>query len=213
MRFVLIGAPGAGKGTQAEKLSKALKIPRITTGDLFRQAVEEKSPLGEKVKDILEQGALVSDDIVLALMQERMSKPDALGGFILDGFPRTMGQAEGLEKWLEKKEWRLDGVIALEVADKEVVARISGRRQCTQCGVVYHVTANKPSQENICDACGGRLIQRKDDAEATVRHRLNVYKKETAPLLSYYEKRGLLQTVDGSQSVEKIFASIRSLIK
>lgn len=213
MRILLIGAPGAGKGTQAEKLSQTLKIPRITTGDLFRQAVEEKSALGEKVKDILERGALVGDEIVLELMQERMSKPDAMAGFILDGFPRTMGQAEGLEKWLEKKERRLNRVIALEVTDKEVVARISGRRQCTKCGVVYHVTANPPAKENICDACGGPLIQRKDDCESTVRHRLDVYKKETAPLLSYYEKRGLLEKVDGSGSVEKIFSTIRSLIR
>lgn len=213
MRFVLIGAPGAGKGTQAEKLSKALKIPRLTTGDLFRQAVQEKSPLGEKVKDILERGALVSDDIVLELMQERMSKSDAKAGFILDGFPRTMGQAKGLESWLEKKQMRLDSVIALEVADKEVVTRISGRRQCAECGAVYHVTAQPPKQENICDACGGNLKQRKDDCEATVLHRLKVYRKETAPLLSYYEKKGLLKKVDGSESVEKIFETIGSLIK
>lgn len=213
MRILLIGAPGAGKGTQAEKLSKALKIPRLTTGDLFRLAVQEKSPLGEKVKDILERGALVSDDIVLELMQERMSKFDAKAGFILDGFPRTMGQALGLESWLEKKQMRLDSVIALEAADKEVVMRISGRRQCAKCGAVYHVTAQPPKKENSCDACGGNLKQRKDDSEATVLHRLNVYRKETAPLLSYYEKKGLLKKVDGSRGVEKVFETIRSLIK
>lgn len=213
MKIILIGAPGAGKGTQAEKLAKVLRIPRLTTGDLFRQAVQEQSSLGNKVKDILDRGALVSDNVVLALMGERMSKPDAKQGFVLDGFPRTLGQAKGLEEWLEEEKLALDYVIALDVSDQEAIQRITGRRQCNQCGAAYHLTFQPPKEDGVCEGCGGVLKQRRDDEEATVRHRLEVYKEQTAPLLKFYENKGLLRTLNGSLAVEEVFRTICSLIK
>lgn len=213
MRILLIGAPGAGKGTQAEKLANFFKIPRLTTGDLLRQAIQEGTPLGKKVEAILEQGSLVSDPTILELMEERMAKPDAANGFVLDGFPRTVGQAEGLEKWLAEKKWKLDHVIALNVSDSIAVERITGRRQCRKCGAAYHLRFNPPKKEGRCDACGSSLTLRRDDEETTVRHRLRVYTKETAPLVSFYEKKGLLKQVDGSRGPEQIFDALCSLIK
>ncbi len=213
MRILLIGPPGAGKGTQAEKLAAHLKIPRITTGDLFRKAVQNKSPLGLKVQSYLEKGALVPDKVVLELMEERMAKPDCKEGFILDGFPRTVGQAEGLEKWMVQREMVLDQVFALDVPEEEAVLRISGRRQCSSCGSAYHTRYHPPKKEGVCDPCGGKVVQRKDDEEKTVRHRLKVYSQETAPLLHFYGKKGLLKKVDGSQSPETVFKNIGSLIK
>lgn len=213
MRILLIGAPGAGKGTQAEKLANFFKIPRLTTGDLLRQAIQEETPLGKKVEAILERGSLVSDPTILELMEERMAKPDAENGFILDGFPRTVGQAEGLEKWLDEKNWNLDHVIALNVSDSVAVERITGRRQCRKCGAAYHLRFNPPKEEGVCDSCGSSLTSRRDDEEATVRHRLKVYTKETSPLVVFYEKKGLLRRLDGSRSPDQIFDDICSLIK
>lgn len=213
MKIILIGAPGAGKGTQAERLARHLGVPRLTTGDLFRQAVAQKTPLGVKVQAILEKGALVPDRVVLDLMEERMEKPDCRRGFVLDGFPRTTGQAQGLERWLERKNGPLNGVFALDVPGEEALFRITGRRQCAQCGKAYHLRFHPSRKEGVCEDCGGTLKQRKDDSEETVRHRLEVYEKETAPLISYYEARGLLNRVDGTRSVEKVFEMIRSLIK
>lgn len=213
MRFILIGAPGAGKGTQAERLSGYLKIPRITTGDLFRQAVQDQTPLGKKVQDILEKGSLVPDAVVLELMAERMSKPDSEAGFILDGFPRTLGQAEGLESWFKRQNEKLDAVIALDVSKEEAIRRITGRRQCGRCGSTYHLDFQPPKKTGVCDSCGGALKQRGDDQESVVLHRLEVYAEQTAPLISFYEGRGLLKRVDGSQEVAKVFNEICSLIK
>lgn len=213
MRILLIGAPGAGKGTQAEKLSAYFKIPRLTTGDLLRQAVQEQKPLGEKVQGILERGELVPDATILEVMAERMQKEDASKGFILDGFPRTIGQALGLENWLKKNKGSLDSVIAIDITEAEAVLRITGRRQCGKCGKAYHLQFLPPQREGICDACNGSLIQRKDDREATVRHRLKVYNEETAPLIEFYEKRRLLKHVDGAKDVNKVFKEICSLIK
>lgn len=213
MRILLIGAPGAGKGTQAEKLASCFKIPRLTTGDLLRRAIQEGTPLGKKVEAILERGSLVSDPTILELMEERMAKPDAANGFILDGFPRTVGQAEGLGKWLAEKKWELDHVVALNISDSVAVERITGRRQCRKCGAAYHLRFSPPKKEGVCDACSSSLTSRKDDEEATVRHRLRVYTKETAPLVAFYEKKGLLKQVDGSQGPEQIFDALCSLIK
>jgi len=212
-RIVLIGPPGAGKGTQAEKLASRLKIPRITTGDLFRQAVQNKTSLGLKVQGILEKGGLVPDEVVLGLMEERMGETDCKMGFVLDGFPRTVGQAEGLDTWLAKRGLSLDGVVALDVPEEEAVTRITGRRQCSRCGVAYHLRFNPPLKKDVCDRCQGSLTQRKDDEENTVRHRLQVYAKETAPLIAFYQKKGLLKKVDGSKGPEQVFESICSLIK
>lgn len=190
MKIILIGAPGAGKGTQAEKLAKHWGIPKLTTGDLFRAAVQNQTALGKKIQGILEKGALVPDAVVLNLMFERMEKPDCAKGFILDGFPRTVGQAKGLEKWLEQKKFALDAVMALDVSEKVASERILGR-----------AAQALPSE------------QRKDDNVETVRHRLQVYQKETAPLLRFYEERGLLKKVDGSKTIDQVFGTICSLIK
>lgn len=212
MRIVLIGPPGAGKGTQAQKLSHQFKIARVTTGDLFRQAVSQQTKLGEKVKKILDQGSLVPDEIVLNLMTEKMASKDCQNGFILDGFPRTVGQALGLEQWLKAKQLSLTAVLAIEVPQEEAVLRNTGRRQCPSCGAAYHLQFCPPKEKDLCDRCGGVLEQRKDDGEETVRHRLEVYRKQTAPLLKFYEERGLLKKIDGAQTPEKVFASICSLI-
>lgn len=213
MRILLIGPPGAGKGTQAGRLAAHLKIPRITTGDLFRQAVQNKTPLGLKVQSYLEKGALVPDKLVLGLMEERMAKPDCKEGFILDGFPRTVGQAEGLGEWMLQREMLLDHVFVLTVPEEEVVLRISGRRQCSDCGAVYHTRYHAPKKEGVCDTCSGKIVQRKDDEEGTIRHRLKVYAQETSPLIRFYEQKGLLKKVDGYQNPEAVFKNIGSLIK
>jgi len=213
MKIILIGPPGAGKGTQAEKLAVCKNVPRITTGDLFRRAVQEKTALGLKVQSYLEKGALVPDGVVLDLMSERMSKADCKAGFILDGFPRTLGQAEGLKKWMEKNSLRFDAVVVLEVPDDEAVIRISGRRQCGACGSAYHVRFQPPKQAGVCDKCGGALIQRKDDQKGTVRHRLQIYASDTAPLVRFYDQAGLLKKVDGLKKPDVVFQSICSLIK
>ncbi|MDP2599666.1 MAG: adenylate kinase [Deltaproteobacteria bacterium] len=213
MRIILIGPPGAGKGTQAEKLAACKNVPRITTGDLFRRAVQEKTALGLRVQNYLEKGALVPDEVVLGLMSERMSQSDCKAGFVLDGFPRTLGQATGLEKWMEKNGLRFDAVIALEIPDDEAVVRISGRRQCGACGAAYHVNFQPPKNAGVCDKCGGSLLQRKDDEEGTIRHRLQVYAEETAPLIRFYDRAGFLKKVDGLKNPDVVFQAICSLIK
>lgn len=212
MKIILLGTPGAGKGTQAEKLSENWSIPRITTGDLFREAVRNKTALGKKVQDILERGSLVPDEIVLELMGERMSKADARKGFVLDGFPRTLGQARGLEKWFSEKKETLHAVIALDISREGALQRMTGRRQCERCGSAVHLDFQPPKKAGVCDKCGGALQQRKDDEESVVRHRLEVYEEQTAPLISFYGEKGVLKRVDGGKGVEEVFREICSLI-
>lgn len=212
MKLVLVGPPGCGKGTQAVLIRDEYKIPQISTGDILRAAVRDGSALGKKVQDYMNSGQLVPDQLIIDVMSERLAKEDCANGYILDGFPRTLAQAEALDKLLISKKQKLDGVISIEVADDEVVKRLAGRRQCTGCGEGYHVAFKKPAKENVCDKCGSALYQRDDDKEETVRARLSVYRKQTEPLLNYYDKKDLLKRVEGKGNIEEIFKNISSLI-
>ena len=197
MNLILLGAPGAGKGTQAELLIEKLSIPAISTGNMLREAVKSGSELGLKVKKLMEEGSLVPDDVVLDIVAERVSRPDCEKGFILDGVPRTLAQAEALET----RGIRIDHVISIEIADEVIEGRMTGRRVCSNCGASYHIAANPPKTEGICDLCQKELIIRKDDAPETVRHRLEVYHELTEVLKDFYGKRGKLRLVNGNQSI------------
>ena len=198
MNLILLGAPGAGKGTQAELLVKQLGIPAISTGNMLREAMVNGTELGKKAKKYMDDGLLVPDELILGIVADRVAQPDCQNGFILDGVPRTLAQAEALEA----KGVRIDHVISIEVDDKEIEGRMTGRRVCAKCGASYHVVANPPKTEGVCDLCGGELVIRKDDAPETVRHRLEVYHASTEVLKDFYGKLGRLRTVNGSQSIE-----------
>jgi len=205
VRLVLLGPPGAGKGTQARMLEKRLGVPQVASGDLLRTAVRKKTALGREAKRYMDKGALVPDDLVLKLIEERLSQPDAASGFILDGFPRTVAQAETLNAMLKTGGPRqLDKVIAIMVPDEEIVKRISGRRTCKNCGAMYHLIYDPPRNQDLCNSCNGELYQRADDAEDTVRMRLDVYAATMRPLLEYYERAGLLKQIDGIGRPEEI---------
>jgi adenylate kinase len=197
VRLVMLGPPAAGKGTQARLLAERLKVPQVASGDLLRDAVRRRTPLGTQAKSYMDRGNLVPDDLVLQLIEERLQKADAQAGFILDGFPRTVAQAEALKKRLDARGPVLDKVIAIIVPDEDVVKRISGRRTCRNCGAMYHTIFDPPRNVNVCNVCNGELYQRDDDAEDTVRMRIEVYKANTRPLLEHYERLGLLYRVDG----------------
>ena len=194
MKLILLGAPGAGKGTQAEILAKELQIPTISTGNILRAAIKNGTPTGLKAKAAMDAGQLVSDEIIIAIITERLAESDCANGYILDGVPRTIAQAEAMEK----AGIQFDAVVSLEIADETIVSRMSGRRVCESCGSSYHIVAVPPKQEGVCDNCGGKLVQRKDDAPETVLSRLAVYHKETEPLKDFYAERGLLKAVDGN---------------
>ena len=194
MKLILLGAPGAGKGTQAEILAKELQIPTISTGNILRAAIKNGTPTGLKAKAAMDAGQLVSDEIIIAIITERLAESDCANGYILDGVPRTIAQAEAMEK----AGITFDAVVSLEIADETIVSRMSGRRVCESCGSSYHIVAVPPKREGVCDACGGKLVQRKDDAPETVKSRLEVYHKETEPLKDFYAERGLLKAVDGN---------------
>ena len=198
MNLILLGAPGAGKGTQAELLVKKLSIPAISTGNMLREAIANGTDLGRKAKEYMDEGNLVPDDLILGIVAERVSRPDCARGFILDGVPRTLAQAEALED----RGVKIDHVISIEVDDSEIESRMTGRRVCGKCGASYHITANPPKVEGVCDACGGPLSIRKDDAPETVRKRLQVYHSTTEVLKDFYGKLGRLCIVNGSQSIE-----------
>jgi adenylate kinase len=209
MRLIFLGPPGAGKGTQARALARQWGVPQIATGEMLREAVAVGTPLGREAKRIMETGALVPDDVMIELIAERLRQPDAAGGFILDGFPRTLAQAEALERLLKDLGQKLDGVVFFEVAEPELVRRLTGRRLCRQCQTAFHVVSAPPQREGVCDRCGSELYQRDDDSEATVRHRLSVYDRQTAPLLAYYRDRGLLVPIAGEGAIETIRDAIR----
>jgi adenylate kinase len=215
MRIVLLGGPGSGKGTQAKKLVDTLGIPQISTGDIFRAALKEGTPMGLKAKTYMDKGELVPDDVVIGVVEERLTKPDLDKGYMLDGFPRTLAQAEALDKILVSQSKTINHAILVDVPDEELVARLSGRRTCrnSDCGKMYHVMFNPSKREGICDACGSELYQRDDDSEATIRERLTVYNKQTAPLIDYYDKKQLLRRVAGVGPIDEIFASIQKVLK
>ena len=198
MNMILLGAPGAGKGTQAELLTKKLSIPAISTGNMLREAMANGSELGQKIKKFMDEGSLVPDDVILDILAQRVSEPDCEKGFILDGVPRTLAQAEALDA----KGVRIDHVVSIEVDDSEIEGRMTGRRVCGKCGASYHIVANPPKTEGVCDACGSALVIRKDDAPETVRKRLQVYHATTEVLKDFYGKLGRLRLVNGSQSIE-----------
>lgn len=204
MRIVLVGPPGAGKGTQAQFISSHLSIPKISTGDIFRDNVKRSTALGRRAKTYMDRGDLVPDEITIAMVRDRLSDDDAQEGFLLDGFPRNVPQAEVLKKMLAEFDGRLDVVLELVVDDDEVVRRLSGRRTCRRCGRVWHVLFDPPSRESVCDDCGGELFQRDDDREETIRHRLEVYQEQTAPLVSFYADEGILVGIDATGPVEDV---------
>ncbi len=214
MRIVLLGGPGSGKGTQAKMLTDKINVPQISTGDIFRAAVKEGTPMGIKAKSYMDKGELVPDDVVVGVVEERLTKPDLEGGYMLDGFPRTLPQAEALDSILQKAGQSIDHAILVDVPDEELVKRLSGRRTCpnSDCGKMYHVMFNPPKKEGICDACGGELYQRDDDKEATIRERLTVYNSQTAPLIDYYDKKGLLRRVEGVGDINDIFDRIMKVL-
>lgn len=214
MRLILIGPPGAGKGTQAERLAKKYGIPTISTGDLFRARVKDPSdPLGQQIKDIMAKGGLVPDDITIKMLSERLDKPDTANGFILDGFPRSVPQAEALEKLLKEKNIKIDSVVQIAVDDKEIVSRIAGRYSCSACGAGYHDTGKHPQTPGQCD-CGKKdtFVRRADDKPEVVQGRLDAYHKWTAPILPFYDERGLLKIVDGMAGIDNVTKLIESAI-
>ena len=205
MKLIMLGAPGAGKGTQAVRIAAAMNIPHISTGDIFRKNIKEKTPVGLKAKSYIDRGQLVPDEVVVEIVQQRIDEDDCKNGFLLDGFPRTIAQAEALDRLTN-----IDNVINLEVDLDKLVDRITGRRVCEKCGESYHVSTKK---DDICEKCGGKLIQRADDTEETVKSRLNVYKNETAPLINFYKNQGVLKNVDGMKSIEEVFEEISKALK
>ncbi|MCX7832089.1 MAG: adenylate kinase [Actinobacteria bacterium] len=208
MVILFLGAPGAGKGTQASVISKKLGIPHISTGDIFREAVSQGTELGKKAKEYMDRGELVPDEIVIGIVKERLSKDDCRNGFVLDGFPRTVAQAEALDSALSELGKNLDFVFNVEVSEDEIVRRLTGRRTCKQCNAVYHIEFNPSKVEAVCDVCGGELYQRDDDREETVRNRIKVYNEKTAPLIDYYQRKGILIDINGELPVEKVTEEI-----
>ncbi|MCF1593459.1 adenylate kinase [Streptomyces muensis] len=207
MRIVLVGPPGAGKGTQAAFLAKNLSIPHISTGDLFRANISQQTELGKLAKSYMDAGNLVPDEVTIGMAKDRMEKPDAENGFLLDGFPRNVSQAEALDEMLQSESMKLDAVLDLEVPEEEVVKRIAGRRICRRdSSHVFHVTYSRPKTEGVCDACGGELYQRDDDSEDTVRKRLEVYHTQTEPIIDYYKTQGLVVTISALGKVEEVTA-------
>ncbi len=206
MNIVLLGPPGAGKGTQAKLLAEKYNLDHVSTGDILRQHLQNDTPLGRKAKSYIEQGELVPDDLLVDMIRERLSQ--SKNGFILDGYPRNLSQASDLEKILNELDMKLDAVVSLSVPDEILVERLGGRRMC-KCGASYHILFNPPRREGICDACGGELYQREDDTEKAIRNRLEVYKQKTQPLIEYYTRKNLLKTIDGSGSIEEINQAIQ----
>ena len=209
MRLVILGPPGAGKGTQAASIVDTYQVVHISTGDIFRENIKNATELGKKAKSFMDRGELVPDEVVNEIVVDRLKKPDVAGGFLLDGFPRTVNQAVSLDAALEAMGTKLDRVINIQVASELLINRAVGRRVCPSCGRTYHVTNQKPKVEGICDDDGRKLIQRADDTEETVKKRIDVYERQTSPLIDYYKAQGLLLDVDGSKGIDDVFKQIR----
>lgn len=212
MKIILLGPPGAGKGTQAKLISSEFSIPHISTGDIFRANISEKTELGMKAKGYMDKGLLVPDELTIDIVKDRISKDDCKGGFLLDGFPRTVKQAEALDKFLNSKNEKIDCALLIDVPTEKIFSRMTGRRVCTKCGASYHVKYNPPKVEGKCDLCGSSVVQRKDDSEDTVKERLDVYDKQTEPLIIYYKNEAVLRSVDGTQDIDKVFEDISGIL-
>lgn len=212
MKLVMLGAPGAGKGTQAIKIADKYNIPHISTGDIFRANIKGGTELGMKAKSYMDKGELVPDDVTIGMLLDRISAADCNNGYVLDGFPRTIPQAESLTKALADRNEKIDYALDINVPDENIVKRMSGRRACPKCGSTYHVVYAAPKIANICDKCGTELVIRADDKPETVMERLNVYHKQTEPLISYYKNEGILREIDGTQELEKVFQDIISIL-
>lgn len=208
----MLGAPGAGKGTQAKKIAAKYQIPHISTGDIFRANIKNGTELGNKAKEYMEKGLLVPDELTCDLVVDRIGQEDCKNGYVLDGFPRTIPQAEALKAALEKRGEKMDFAIDVDVPDENIVRRMSGRRACLGCGSTYHIEHIPPKTEGICDVCGGKLVLRDDDAPETVQNRLKVYHEQTQPLLDFYGKEGILKTVDGTLEMEAVFEKIAEIL-
>ena len=213
MKIIMLGAPGAGKGTQAKKIAEKYQIPHISTGDIFRANIKNGTELGKKAKTYMDQGALVPDELVVDLVVDRVAQEDAKNGYVLDGFPRTIPQAEALDAALEKINDKVDYAIDVDVPDENIINRMSGRRACVSCGGTYHIVYNPTKEEGVCDACGGKLILRDDDQPETVKNRLKVYHEQTQPLIEYYQKKNILKSVDGTQDMSKVFSDIIAILE
>jgi len=212
MRIVMLGAPGSGKGTQAQRIQKDHGLPQVSTGDLLRRAVADKTPLGQQAKKAMDAGELVSDDVVLGMIKERIAQPDAKRGFILDGFPRNTSQANSLDALLAELELKLDRVVLMDVDFEILMKRLTGRRTCSKTGAVLNIYFSSPAELEACRKAGGELLQREDDNEATIRNRLQVYERQTAPLVDYYSKKGLLATVAATGEVDTVYSRLKTAV-
>ena len=212
MKSIMLGAPGAGKGTQAKKIAAKYQIPHISTGDIFRANIKGGTELGMKAKTFMDQGMLVPDEITIGMLMDRIHEADCANGYVLDGFPRTIPQAESLTKALKDMGEAIDYAVNVDVPDENIVSRMGGRRACVSCGATYHVEFNAPKKEGICDTCGEKLVLRDDDKPETVQKRLTVYHDQTQPLIDYYKKEGALVEVDGTQDMEKVFQDIVKIL-
>lgn len=212
MKIIMLGAPGAGKGTQAQMIADKYEIPHISTGDIFRENVKNGTELGMEAKKYMDQGALVPDELTVKILLDRVAKDDCKNGYVLDGFPRTIPQAEVLDNALNEIDEKIDFAINVDVPDENIIRRMSGRRACLSCGATYHIEHVPPKKEGICDRCGKELVLRDDDKEETVKNRLDVYHKQTQPLIDFYTKKGVLKTVDGTVDMKDVFAAITAIL-
>ena len=212
MKIIMLGAPGAGKCTQAKQIADHYRIPHISTGDIFRANIKEGTELGKKAKEYMDKGALVPDELTCDLVVDRIGKDDCKNGFVLDGFPRTIPQAEALDAALSDMGQSMDYAVDVDVPDEAIIGRMSGRRACLNCGATYHIVSIPPKKEGICDRCGEKLVQRDDDKEETVKNRLNVYHEQTQPLIAFYQEKGILRTVDGTRPMDEVFDAIQAIL-